>query len=163
MITHSIQHGNSRSKVLCDLQTKIYKIHVIISWIRRFEFLPLWSNRSEIEWIKAKKLKTDVQWRWGRWMEAMLWLKTARFSLRLQLPCEGSRFNSGDSSRFSTILLQQIFNNACRRWIYQEQCKSNAAIDQKKLKNFEKILRELRWFLILDLRLWLWIWIFCYD
>lgn len=56
-----------------------------------------------------------------------------------------------DLQEFSTILLQQIFNNSCRWWLTQGTSKGNDEIRWKELKKFEKIWENLRW-------KWVWIW-----
>ena len=71
-ITSSIPNENSWSKLQCNLCSTIYLSHMLISRIEGFEISPYECAVLDSGDFEAWKLKTEVQWWLGRWMECVL-------------------------------------------------------------------------------------------
>jgi hypothetical protein len=92
--------------------------------------------------LKAWKMKTDVHWCCRRWMKARIQLNNARFSWKLQLPCEVQCFNSQDSAWIIHDLASTELHHACKWWLEQGTSKRNQEFRWEKLK---KVWENLRW------------------
>ena len=156
MITLSFLDENQNYKVQYTQHGTIYRKHINISRISTIEVYLYEDAAAEFVWIKAWKMKTDVQWCLGGGMEAKLQLNTAWFRWNFQLLYECAMLQqlrfSMNYPRFAStdlpLCLQMMIRsrNKQKKW--------------RKIKNkVERIWENLS----LDMKLWRVDPEFCYN